>query len=108
MMLRNNVDYKCEIDKSVTKYSSWTFNLNQYLINLMSTHLYLDLLSNEEKAARGKPIKKPAGMLPVERTKISMLRHGNEADLLRKIQASFKGKKNVRFNANTKGKQPSS
>ena len=50
MFLRNNLDYRCEIDKKVTKWSAWSFNLNQYLINLMNTHLYTDLLSAEEKA----------------------------------------------------------
>jgi hypothetical protein len=61
----------------------------------MSTHLYSDLLTSEERAQRGKPIKKPAGMLPLEKTKVNMMRHTNEAELLRKIQAGLKGKKNV-------------
>ena len=52
----------------------------------MTTHLYTDLLSNEEKASWGQPIKKPpAGLLPLEKTKIQSMRHTNEVDLLRKI-----------------------
>lgn len=53
----------------------------------MSTHLYTDLLTAEEKAMRGKPIKKPAGLLPLEKTKVAQMRHANEADLLRRVQA---------------------
>lgn len=70
----------------------------------MTTHLYTDLLSPEEKIKRGKAIKKPPvkGLLPLEKTKVGMMRHNNEVELLRKIQAGNKGKKNVRFNDGTK------
>ena len=107
MLLRNNLDYRCEVDKQVSKWSSWTFNLNQYLLNLMTTHLYIDLLTPEEKVARGKAIKKPPvkGLIPLERTKMKMFRHTNEGDLLRKVQANLKGsggnRKNVSFGAGT-------
>lgn len=66
----------------------------------MSTHLYTDLLTPEEKASRGKPIKKVAGMLPLDKMKVSQMRHVNEVELLRKIQAGLKGKKNVSFKVN--------
>jgi hypothetical protein len=91
MMLRNNLDYRCEVDHQVSKWTSWTFNLNQYLLNLMTTHLYLDLLTPEERVNRGKAIKTVPvkGLLPLERTKVSMMRHGNEADLIRKVAASM-------------------
>lgn len=104
MLLRNNLDYRCEIDKQLSKYTSWTYNLNQYLVNLMTTHLYIDLLTPEEKVNRGKAIKKPPvkGLIPLERTKLKMFRHANEADLLRKIQGNLKGRKNVSFGAGTK------
>ena len=85
MVLRNNIDYSCEVDHQFTKWSTWTYNINQYLMNLMSTHLYTDLLTVEEKAQRGKPIKKAAGLLPIEKTKIQQMRHVNEAELLRKV-----------------------
>jgi hypothetical protein len=80
--------------------------LNQYLLNLMTTHLYIDLLTPEEKVNRGKAIKKPPvkGLIPIERTKLKMFRHANEADLLRKIQGNLKGRKNVSFGAGTKVK----
>lgn len=66
---------------------------------MMSTNLYLDLLSPEERMNRGKPIKKPpaAGLLPLEKTKVAQMRHVNELELLRKIQAGLKGKKYVSF-----------
>lgn len=104
MVLRNNLDYRCEIDKQVSKYTSWTYNLNQYLVNLMTTHLYIDLLTPEEKVNRGKAIKKPPvkGLIPLERTKLKMFRHANEGDLLRKIEGNLKGRKNVSFGAGTK------
>ena len=104
MLLRNNLDYRCEIDKQVSKYTSWTYNLNQYLVNLMTTHLYIDLLTPEEKVNRGKAIKKPPvkGLIPLERTKLKMFRHANEGDLLRKIEGNLKGRKNVSFGAGTK------
>ena len=47
------------------------------------------------------------GLLPLEKTKINMLRHGNEADLIRKVAASMApakdktttgGKKNAKNN----------
>jgi hypothetical protein len=90
MMLRNNLDYRCEVDHQVSKWTSWTFNLNQYLLNLMTTHLYLDLLTPDERVNRGKAIKTVTvkGLLPLERTKVSMMRHGNEGDLIRKVAAS--------------------
>jgi hypothetical protein len=70
----------------------------------MTTHLYIDLLSPEEKVSRGKAIKKPQvkGLIPLEKTQMKMLRHGNETDLLRKVQANLKGRKNVSFGAGTK------
>lgn len=57
----------------------------------MTTHLYLDLLTPEERINRGKAMKKvpTKGLLPIERTKVSMMRHGNEADLIRKVVASM-------------------
>ena len=104
MLLRNNLDYRCEIDKQISKWTSWTYNLNLYLINLMTTHLYIDLLTTEEKVNRGKAIKKPPvkGLIPLEKTKMKMFRHANEADLLRKIQGNLKGRKHVSFGAGTK------
>ena len=68
--MRNNLDYRCEMDKQISKWSSWTFNLNNYLVNLMTTHLYIDLLTPEEKVSRGKAIKKPPvkGLLPLDKT----------------------------------------
>lgn len=104
MLLRNNLDYRCEMDRQVSKWSSWTYNLNLYLLNLMTTHLYIDLLTPEEKVNRGKAIKKPPvkGLIPLERTKMKMFRHANEAELLRKIQGNLKGRKNVSFGAGTK------
>ena len=70
----------------------------------MTTHLYIDLLTPEEKVNRGKAIKKPPvkGLIPLERTKLKMFRHANEAELLRKIQGNLKGRKNVSFGAGTK------
>lgn len=72
----------------------------------MTTHLYIDLLTPEEKVSRGKAIKKPPvkGLLPLEKTQIKMLRHVNEAELLRKVQGNIKGRKNVSFGAGTKVK----
>jgi hypothetical protein len=69
----------------------------------MTTHLYIDLLTPEEKLKRGKGIKKPPikGLLPLEKTKVAMMRHVNEVELLRKIQSGLTGKKNVRFKAET-------
>jgi len=127
MLMRNNLDYRCELDHQVSKWTSWTFNLNQYLLNLMTTHLYLDLLTPEERLKKGKGLKNVPvkGLLPLEKTKVSMMRHGNEADLIRKVAASMapaakaskgvskkgKGTKklNVRFKDGTKvgSKQPS-
>jgi hypothetical protein len=76
---------------------------------MMNTNLYLDLLSPEERVNQGQPIKKPpvAGLLPIERTKVSQLRHANEGDLLRKVQAGLKGKKYVSFKVDPKKQQPS-
>jgi hypothetical protein len=75
-------------------------------------YLYLDLLTPEERIAKGKAIKKPPikGLLPLEKTKVAMLRHGNEGDLLRKVVASMqppkpaesKKNRNVRFKDGTK------
>ena len=39
-------------------------------------------------------------MLPIERTKVNQMRHANEVELLRKVQAGLKGKKNVSFKVN--------
>jgi hypothetical protein len=105
MMLRNNLDYRCEVDHQVSKWTSWTFNLNQYLLNLMTTHLYLDLLTPDERVNRGKAIKTVTvkGLLPLERTKVSMMRHGNEGDLIRKVAASTNPALAGKGNAPAKG-----
>jgi hypothetical protein len=60
----------------------------------MTTHLYLDLLTPDERLNRGKAKKMPhvKGLLPLERTKVGQMRHGNEMDLLRKVHASLKKK----------------
>ena len=58
----------------------------------MTTHLYLDLLTPEERINRGKAIKMKVpvkGLLPLEKTKVSMMRHANEGDLIRKVVASM-------------------
>ena len=45
------------------------------------------------------------GLLPLERTKVSMMRHGNEADLIRKVAASMEPAKPPAAAKTTGGKK---